>query len=108
MLAILGADGLRAVRELEQLRIEAARQDDADMLARGLDGEQAFHFPWIGLGRKNPVIGECSPGSHRRAAWHLRCEATALTTTRAPRGPVLHQMGVSGRPRGRAAIRLGG
>lgn len=33
MLAILEADELRAVREVERLRIEATRQNDADVLA---------------------------------------------------------------------------
>jgi hypothetical protein len=33
MLATLETDGLRAVRELKQLRIEAARRNDADVLA---------------------------------------------------------------------------
>ena len=32
MLAILDTDDLSAVRELEQLRIEATRQNDADVL----------------------------------------------------------------------------
>ena len=42
MFALPGTDDLEAVRELEQLRIEATRQNDADMLAPLLDAQLIY------------------------------------------------------------------
>jgi SHS2 domain-containing protein len=42
MLAILETDDLKAVRELERLRIEATRQNDADVLAPLLDEQLIY------------------------------------------------------------------
>ena len=135
-LAILDTDGLSAVRELKQLRIEATRRNDADLLAplldaqfiyvnsagevfdknhylqsirtqslsydrdfdvmetevqvlddviilvgimlgrSGVDREQAFHFPCIGVWRKDSGHWRMLAFSHRRAtSWRRTCSA---------------------------------
>ena len=138
MLAIFETDDLKTVRELERLRIEATRQNDAEVLAplfheqliyvnsagevfdkerylrsirtheltydrdfdvretevrvlddvvilaevmlghSRLDGEQqVFHFPCIGVWRRTPINGECSPGNRHQAACHLKRKLSA-------------------------------
>ena len=70
---------LRYDRDFDVRETDVRVLDDVIVLAgimlghSRLDGEQqVFHFPCIGVWRKDFGDGECSPGSHRRAVWLSR------------------------------------